>query len=119
MSEKKTDYKTNNKLRCVGDRIIVKPISINLKTELVMDWNKMSEADQWAFALEHPYQGEVVMVGDGKRFDGLGFDVPDCKPGDIVLYYRNAGVPLKFNFGEGMQDYMVIRESNIHLVIRK
>ena len=120
MSEEKTEYqKIVKSLRCVGDRIIVRPIDPKLKSKLVTDFYKLSEADQWDVVDEHPYKGEVIMVGDGKRFDGLGFDVPDCKPGDIVLYYRNAGIALKYDFGDGMKNYLVIRESNIHLVERK
>ena len=114
MSEKQEVYKVNKKLRCVGDRVIIKMKPTAYK-EFSIDVNEKDK-----IPMEHRYQGIVVLVGDG-RCSGISEELlaPDCKPGDIVYYSKNCGTPLMYDFGEGMMDYLVIRESNIDLIERK
>ena len=116
MTEVKEDYKKKqSRLRCVGDRVIVKLKETAVK-ELALG---VDVKDKHAIALEHPYQGVVIKVGDGKMFDREGYNPIDLNPGDIVYFDRVNYPPLMYDFGDGMQNYLVIRESNIHLVERK
>ena len=107
--------------RCVGDRIIVRPVNPKVK-DLAKDSDlqKMSEADLFNVVLTHPYQGEVVMVGDGYSSGIEGVSPPLCNVGDIVFLARNnSGVILMLDIGRGVEKLLVVREANCHVIQKK
>jgi chaperonin GroES len=90
-----------NKLRPLGDRILVKadPAEAKTKSGIVLP----------DAAKEKPQEGTVIAVGSGRVLDN-GTKVPvEVKVGDKVLYSKYGGTEIKLD-GE---DYIVLSERDI------
>ena len=65
-------------------------------------------------ATEKPNQGKVLAVGEG-RITEEGVVIPmEVKTGDLVMFAKNAGQPVKI---EG-QEYHILREDDIIAIVQ-
>ena len=94
-------------LRPLHDRVIVKRLEEEKKSA-----GGIIIPDQ---AAEKPDRGEVIAVGPGKTTDDGKLKVLDVKVGDIVLFGKYSGSPVKL---EGTE-YTVMREDDIMAVFTK
>lgn len=94
-----------NKIRPIGDRIVVKPAS---KEEVTKSGLIIPDT-----AKEKPQEGVVVAVGAGKLLDNGDRAVLELKVGDKVLFAKYGGTEFKY---EG-EDLLVLRESDILAVL--
>jgi chaperonin GroES len=66
-------------------------------------------------ATEKPNQGKVLATGEG-RITEEGVVIPmEVKTGDLVLFGKNAGQPVKV---EG-QEYHILKEDDIMAIVQK
>ena len=109
-----------SKIRCVGDRIIVRKMGVMVSTinENVKDFERRTEKDQWDIAIDHPYKGQVVMVGDGK-ISGIEMNPPTVEVGDVIYSQRPFGNRVRIDTGEGIEQLYVLREADCDIVISK
>jgi len=88
-------------LKPLSDRLIVKPLDNEEKTEsgiIVPDTAK-----------EKPMQGEVVAVGPG-RMDDTGKRIKmDVKVGDRVMYGKYSGTEFKMD----KVDFLIMNENDV------
>lgn len=89
------------KLRPLHDRVVVKPLEREEKTESGLFLPETAK--------EKPQQGTVVAVGPGKRGDDGKLNALDVKAGDRVLFAKYAGTEIKLD-GE---DVLILKESDI------
>jgi len=93
------------KLKPLSDRILVKPVEAEQKTEsgiIVPDTAK-----------EKPMRGEVIEVGPG-QVSSEGKVLPmNVKKGNIVLYGKYSGTEFKMD----NQEYLILNESDVLAVI--
>jgi chaperonin GroES len=93
------------KLKPLGDRVVVRPIS----------WEEVTRSGIVLpdTAKEKPQQGEVLAVGSGRILEN-GQRVPmEVKAGDKILFSKYAGTEVKL---EG-EDYLILRESDVLAII--
>jgi len=64
-------------------------------------------------AQEKPSQGEIVVVGNGKKLDNGSTQPMDVKAGDKVLFGKFAGSEVKV----GDEDLLMMTESDIMGII--
>ena len=90
---------TENKM--LLDRVLVKPILETVTSGgIIIPEN----------GKEKPKQGEVILVGPGKK------DVEMVvKPGDIVLFSEYSGIEFKL---EG-EDYLIMQQDDIFMITKK
>lgn len=93
------------KLRMLEDRVLVKPMPQDEKTE-----SGIYLPDT---AKERPQKGEVIEVGPGKLLENGQRVQPTVKKGDKVLFGKYAGTELKIK-GE---EYLILRESEILAIV--
>lgn len=89
------------KIRPLGDRILVKRIKEEEKTKggiIIPDTAK-----------EKPQEGKVVAVGKGKKTEDGKIIALDVKAGDKVLFGKYSGSEVKI---EG-EDHLILREDDI------
>ena len=92
-------------IRPLGDKVVVKPVKIEEKTQsgIVLPGS----------AHEKQYKGTVLAVGSGYRTE-QGERIPlDIKEGDKIAYTPEAGVGLKYD-GE---EYVILNERDILVVL--
>jgi len=89
------------KAQAVGDRIVVKPIDLEEKTESGIILYRPDNTD--------PDQGEVVAVGDGTKTSKGNWIPSSLKLGDRIVYNKGTGTKLKLD-GE---DIVVLKEEEI------
>ena len=89
------------KAQAVGDRIVVKPIDLEDKTESGIILYRPDNND--------PDQGEVVAVGDGTKTSKGNWIPSSLKLGDKIVYNKGTGTKLKLD-GE---DIVVLKEEEI------
>lgn len=89
------------KAQAVGDRIVVKPIDLEDKTESGIVLYRPDNND--------PDQGEVVAVGDGTKTSKGNWIPSSLKLGDRIVYNKGTGTKLKLD-GE---DIVVLKEEEI------
>ena len=65
-------------------------------------------------AKEKPQEGKVVATGPGARKGNGERIAMDVKVGDIVLYTRYAGVPVKLQ----RKEYLIFRENDVLAIVR-
>jgi len=90
-----------DKIRPLGDRILVKRIKEEEKTKggiIIPDTAK-----------EKPQEGKVVAVGRGKKTDEGKVIALDVKAGDKVLFGKYSGSEVKID-GE---EHLILREDDI------
>ncbi len=97
----------HNKIRPVGDRVVVKPAA---KEEVTRSGIVIPDT-----AKEKPQEGVVVAVGSGKLLENGKRVELEIKEGDRVLYAKYGGTEFKMD-GE---EYLVLRESDILAVLVK
>ncbi|HKN09667.1 MAG TPA: co-chaperone GroES [Pseudomonadota bacterium] len=89
------------KIRPLGDRILVKRIQEEEKTKggiIIPDTAK-----------EKPQEGRVVAVGKGKMTEEGKLIAPDVKAGDRILFTKYSGSEVKI-LGE---EHLILREDDI------
>ncbi|MGO9267401.1 MAG: co-chaperone GroES [Candidatus Binataceae bacterium] len=90
-----------DKIRPLGDRILVKRIKEEEKTKggiIIPDTAK-----------EKPQEGKVVAVGKGKKTDEGKVIALDVKAGDRILFGKYSGSEIKL---EG-EEHLILREDDI------
>jgi chaperonin GroES len=66
-------------------------------------------------ATEKPNQGKVIAAGEG-RITEEGVVIPmEVKPGDLVLFSKHAGQPVKV---EG-KEYQILKEDDIMAIVQQ
>ena len=83
------------------DRILVKPIAPDTKTESGI---YLPES-----AKEKPMQGKVVAIGPGKLLDNGERVKPSVKKGDTVVFGKYAGTEIEIKNAK----HMIMRESEL------
>ena len=93
------------KIKPLGDKIVVKPISAEQKLPsgiYVPDTAK-----------EKPQQGEVLAVGSGRVLDN-GTRIPmEVKVGDKVLYSKYGGTEIKID----EEELLILNERDVHAIL--
>jgi len=90
-----------DKIRPLGDRILVKRIKEEEKTKggiIIPDTAK-----------EKPQEGKVVAVGKGKKTEEGKVITLDVKAGDRILFGKYSGSEIKL---EG-EEHLILREDDI------
>jgi chaperonin GroES len=90
-----------DKIRPLGDRILVKRIKEEEKTKggiIIPDTAK-----------EKPQEGKVVAVGKGKMTEQGKLLTPDVKAGDKILFGKYSGSEVKI----GGEEHLILREDDI------
>jgi len=90
-----------DKIRPLGDRILVKRIKEEEKTKggiIIPDTAK-----------EKPQEGKVVAVGKGKKTDEGKLVALEVKAGDRILFGKYSGSEIKL---EG-EEHLILREDDI------
>ena len=65
-------------------------------------------------------EGEVINVGQGRYASETGTFIPTClNKGDLVLYGKNNGMPITIENGNGKEDVVLMRESEVLLLVKK
>ena len=64
-------------------------------------------------AKEKPQQGKVIAAGTGKVKDDGTRQLPDVKPGDLILFGKYSGQEIKLD-GE---EYLIMREDEVLAVV--
>jgi chaperonin GroES len=89
------------------DRVLLKPVKAQEKSS-------PSGIYIPEVAREAPPEAVVVAAGPGVMIKGK-FHPTHLKPGDLVVYARTAGTPVKIED----EDHLVVREEEIFAVIKK
>src|SRR6266487_640703 len=89
------------KVRPLGDRVVVKPLSRETvtKTGIVLPDT----------AKEKPQEGEILAVGPGKILDNGKRTTLGVSVGQKVLFAKYAGTEIKIDD----EEYLILRESDI------
>jgi chaperonin GroES len=96
---------TSNKLRPLGDRVVVKPTP---REEMTKSGIVLPDT-----AKEKPQEGEVLAAGPGKMLDDGTREAMDVKVGDKVLYAKYAGTEFKV---EG-DDLLIVSQKDILAIV--
>lgn len=88
-------------VRPTEDRVLVKPIEKDTKTESGLYLPESSK--------ERPVQGKVVAVGPGKRLENGKRAEMSVKKGDTIVYGKYAGTEVEIKNVE----HLILRESEI------
>lgn len=93
------------KLKPLGDRIVVKPLTQEevTKSGIVLPDTVEKEKKE---------QGEVVSIGDGDKIKKLGLKV-----GDTVLFGKYAGEDVELDEGNEKVEYKVLKDEDVLAVI--
>jgi len=83
------------------DRVLVKPIEQDAKTESGIYLPETAK--------ERPMKGEVVAVGPGKRLDNGTLARPSVKSGDTVVFGKYAGSEIEI---KGVK-HLIMRETEL------
>src|SRR5947207_12065217 len=89
------------KIRPLGDRVVVKPLSSEtvMKSGIVLPDT----------AKEKPQEGEILAVGPGKVMDNSKRTSLEVSVGQKVLFDEYAGSEVKLD----VEEYLILRESDI------
>ena len=93
------------KIRPLGDRVLVKPLSRETVTKsgiVLPDTAK-----------EKPQEGEILAVGPGKVLDNGKRTTLEVSVGQKVLFAKYAGTEVKLDD----EEYLILRESDILSII--
>ncbi len=93
------------KIRPVGDRVVVKP---SAKEEVTKSGIVIPDT-----AKEKPQEGTVVAVGSGRSLDNGDRAAMDVREGDRILFAKYGGTEFKLD-GE---EYLVLKENDILAII--
>ena len=95
----------NLKIKPLGDRIVVKPVSAEQKLAsgiIIPDTAK-----------EKPQQGEVLAVGSGRMLENGTRVALEVKVGDKVLYSKYGGTEIKIE----EQELLILNERDVHAIL--
>jgi len=92
-------------LRPLGDRMVVKPTE---QEEVTSSGIYLPET-----AKEKPQQGSVVAVGPGTRDEDGKRIAMDVKVGDLVMYAKYSGAPIKLTGTE----YLILKEGDVLAIV--
>ncbi len=98
---------TSNKLRPLGDRVVIKPTP---REEMTKSGIVLPDT-----AKEKPQEGTILAVGPGKILEDGSRGKMDVKEGDRVLYAKYAGSEFKV---EG-DDLLIARQDDILAIIEE
>jgi chaperonin GroES len=101
------ETETKSNIRPLGDRVVVKTVSREEKTQSGIYLPDTAQ--------EKPQEATVVAVGPGKLLDNGDRAPMDVKEGDRVLFSKYAGTEVK----QLDEDLLILRESDILAVIMK
>ena len=105
MSAKKAKAQSGLNIKPLGDRILVKPVD-----EAADKVGSLYIPDT---AKEKPMEGEVMVLGSGKKNES-GEDIPfELSVGDRVLYGKYSGTEIKVD-GD---PYLMMREADVLAVV--
>jgi chaperonin GroES len=94
-----------NKIRPVGDRVVVKPAA---KEEVTKSGIVIPDT-----AKEKPQEGTIIAVGSGRLLDNGKRSALDVQEGDRVLFAKYGGTEFKLD-GE---EFLVLKENDILAII--
>jgi chaperonin GroES len=94
-----------DKIRPIGDRVVVKPSG---KEEMTRSGIVIPDT-----AKEKPQEGSVIAVGSGKMLDSGQRVALEVKVGDRILFAKYGGTEFKL---EG-EELLVLRESDILAIL--
>jgi chaperonin GroES len=91
----------------IRDRLLVKKIEDELKTKSGLQLSDDTK--------ERPTKGTVLAAGDG-RINDDGKTLPMIiKVGDLILYPKYAGHPIKLDF----EEYLILDENEVLGILKK
>jgi chaperonin GroES len=96
---------TSNKLRPLGDRVVVKPTP---REEMTKSGIVLPDT-----AKEKPQEGSVLAAGPGRILEDGKREQMDVKEGDRVLYAKYAGTEFKL---EG-EELLIISQKDILAIV--
>ena len=96
---------TSNKLRPLGDRVVLKPTP---REEMTKSGIVLPDT-----AKEKPQEGTILAVGPGKTLDDGTREKMDVAVGDKVLYSKYAGTEFKID-GE---ELLIVSQKDILAVV--
>jgi chaperonin GroES len=96
---------TSNKLRPLGDRVVLKPTP---REEVTKSGIVLPDT-----AKEKPQEGTILAAGPGKVLEDGTRGKMDVKAGDRVLYSKYAGTEFKVD-GE---EYLIVRQDDILAIV--
>ncbi len=108
VTHKKIESKSFSKITPLGDRILLKPFSVE---EMSTTASGIIIPD--TVSKEKPEQGTVIAVGDGRWENGKRVPM-NIKVGDKVVFSRYGYEEVKY---EGVE-YYILKEENILAIIR-
>ena len=94
------------KIRPIGDRIILKPISVEETTKSGIILPQTVDK-------EKPEQGEVIAVGPGRMLDNGQIAPLSVKKGDKVIFTKYGPTEIKVD----KKEYLVVKEDDILAVL--
>jgi chaperonin GroES len=95
------------KIRPLGDRVLVKPLSRETVTKsgiVLPDTAK-----------EKPQEGEILAVGPGKVLDNGKRTTLEVSAGQKILFAKYAGTEIKVED----EEYLILRESDIMGIVEQ
>jgi chaperonin GroES len=95
------------KIRPLGDRVLVKPLSRETVTK-----SGIVLPDT---AREKPQEGEILAVGPGKVLDNGKRTTLEVSVGQKILFARYAGTEIKVED----EEYLILRESDIMGIVEQ
>lgn len=96
------------KIKPLADRVVIKPISVEEKTDSGIVIPETAEK-------ERPEQGKIVAVGPGRVLENGKIQPPSVKKGDIVLFTKYGPNEVKVNNVE----YLIAKEEDILAILEK
>lgn len=107
------------KFRPLNTRILLKPIAPPERTSggIIIPDSARERAQ-----LEQGLHATVEAMGPGMLMkSGARWPMPECKPGDVVIYNsRHAGQEIKLADENGvMQSHLIVRDEDIVAVVEK
>ena len=93
------------KIKPLGDKIVVKPISAEQK--------RASGIFIPDTAKEKPQQGEVLAVGPGRVLDSGARVAMEINVGDKVLYSKYGGTEIKID----EEELLILNERDVHAIL--
>jgi len=102
---KATATATANRLRPLGDRVVIEPIP---REDMTKSGIVLPDT-----AKEKPQEGKVIAVGPGKTLDDGKREAIDVNPGDKVLYAKYAGTEFKLDGDE----FLIVSQKDILAIV--
>ena len=96
------------KIKPLGDRVVLKPISVEEKSKSGIIIPDTAEK-------ERPEQGKVVAVGPGRVLENGKVQPPSVKKGDVVLFTKYGPNEVKVDGTE----YLIAKEEDILAILEE